>query len=370
VNTVDYFWATLQAYVVAVFPEALTLTLHPQSRLDFIDITPLLSQQAPAFLQTYRYGLYYSYHTTAGYPEQRLCERLGYRREALEAFFQTFQRLFPPEADYHHDRLELRQELSERQRHQEPRNADAHLTFIGAGLLSGAVYRHLPDKPIYFVDLDGIYNGYKRTRTTIVVGFNQAKLIAREYFSLRMPHHRIASVNLCDSSYGFWDALQAWLQTCSVSYGRLDLLLPAEETHAALTINEYETLLMRHDLAEVLRNPFRFMAQTGLHALQNPRAVPAKALSYAKYDLVRLTNELIDKLHLHESLLERVLNKFLALPAARFLRMRRAITLLIGPDPQGYPILHRGRYQTPILIQWERPLRDRRVLEARLYQFH
>lgn len=355
--------------MLAVLPEALRLTLRPQSRLDFIDITALLYKQAPAFLQTYRYGLYYSYHTTAGYPEQRLCERLGYRREALEAFFQTFQHLFPPEAGYRHDRLELRQELSEIQRRQEPRNADAHLTFIGAGLLPGAVYRHLPGKPVYFVDLDGVYEGHMRTRTTTVVGFNRAELLARQHFPLPMPCHRIASVNLCDSTLGFWEALQSWLRTYPVSYGRLDLMLPAEETHAALTVNEYETLLMRHDLAEVLRNPFRFMAKTGLHALQNPHAVPAKVLNYAKYDLVRLTNELIDKLHLQESLLERVLNKFLALSAARFLRMKRSVTLLIGPNDQGQPSLHRGRYQTPILIQWERAPHDRRIVEARLYQF-
>lgn len=184
-----------------------------------------------------------------------------------------------------------------------------------------------------------------------------------------MPAHRIASVNLRDHALGFFEQLQAWLTGFDLRHGRLDLLLPAEEQHAALTVNEYETLLMRHDLAEVLRNPFRFMAETGRHALQNPRAVPGKALNYAKYDLVRLVNEFIDRLRLHESLVERVLNKFLALPAARFLRMKRGLHLLVAPDAMGQPTIRQGRYQSPILIQWERPSRDVREIEVRLYRF-
>ena len=39
-----------------------------------------------------------------------------------------------------------------------------------------------------------------------------------------------------------------------ISHGRIDLSLLPEERHAGLTVNEYETLLMRHDLREVLEN--------------------------------------------------------------------------------------------------------------------
>ena len=53
-----------------------------------------------------------------------------------------------------------------------------------------------------------------------------------------------------------------------------------------MTINEYETLLMQHDLAEVLRNPLKFAAQKARHAWSDPLAVPVKAMEYAKYDLV------------------------------------------------------------------------------------
>ncbi|SHK10439.1 hypothetical protein [Rhodothermus profundi] len=350
-------------------PTELTLALQPKTRLDLIDVTALIREKWPDFLHHYRQALYYSYHTTAGYLEQRLCERLDYRRDALEAFFRTFQRLFPPEAGYCHDRLELRQELSEEERRREPRNADAHLTYIGAGLLPAACYRNTPDCPVYFVELDGIYDGRVRTRQTTVVGFNRTERLATCRLRVPMPAHRIASVNLRDRRLGLFETLEDWLQTFDLRHGRLDLLLPAEEQHAALTVNEYETLLMRYDLAEVLRNPLRFMAETGRHALQNPRAVPGKALNYAKYDLVRLANELIDRLGLNESLVERVLNKFLALPAARFLRMKRGVHLLVAPDVSGQPTIRQGRYQSPILIQWERSPRNVREIEVRLYRF-
>ncbi len=81
-----------------------------------------------------------------------------------------------------------------------------------------------------------------------------------------------------------------------VEKGRVRLDLAPGEQFASLTVNEYETLLMRHDLAEVLRNPLRFAAQKAKHAWDDPRAVPSKTIDYAKYDLVRALNRLLDAL--------------------------------------------------------------------------
>ena len=72
--------------------------------------------------------------------------------------------------------------------------------------------------------------------------------------------------------------------------------LDTAERHSALTVNEYETLLMKYDLAEVLANPLRFVAEKYRHALADPRAVPAKTLGYAKYDFVRVLNRGLDTL--------------------------------------------------------------------------
>ena len=52
-------------------------------------------------------------------------------------------------------------------------------------------------------------------------------------------------------------------------------------------MNEYETLLMQHDLMEVLRNPLKFAALKSRHMLDDPLAIPSKTINYAKYDLVR-----------------------------------------------------------------------------------
>ena len=80
-----------------------------------------------------------------------------------------------------------------------------------------------------------------------------------------------------------------------VTKGRLRITLAPGERHAGLTVNEYETLLMRHDLSDVLRDPLRFMAEKAGHILGNPRAIPAKTLDYAKYDLVRVFNRLLER---------------------------------------------------------------------------
>src|SRR4029079_458162 len=120
------------------------------------------------------------------------------------------------------------------------------------------------------------------------------------------------------------------LREHGVTKGRIRLSLAPGEKHAGLTVNEYETLLMRHDLSEVLRDPLRFMAEKAGHMLGNPRAIPAKTLDYAKYDLVRVFNRLVDALGLREARVENVLSRAIAMPASRFLRMKRSVSLLVS----------------------------------------
>ena len=118
---------------------------------------------------------------------------------------------------------------------------------------------------------------------------------------------------------------------------------------------------MKHDLADVLRNRLRFVAEKYRHAVANPRAVPAKTLGYAKYDFVRVLNKGLDTLGLRGSIVEKVLAKTLAVPAARFFRMRRSVSLLVSDRE-----LIEGTYQSPILVQWQRAPRQSRVLEVTL----
>ena len=109
---------------------------------------------------------------------------------------------------------------------------------------------------------------------------------------------------------------------------------------------------MKYDLAEVLRNPLRYRRRTYRHALANPRAVPAKTLGYAKYDFVRVLNQGLDSFGLRGSIVEKVVARTLAVPAARFFRMRRSVSLLVSQEDGDTQIVE-GTYQSPILVQWQ-----------------
>src|SRR4030095_10158718 len=130
--------------------------------------------------------------------------------------------------------------------------------------------------------------------------------------------HAVDSVNLKNPQFGIYQQCAELVAQHGVTKGRIRITLAPGERHAGLTVNEYETLLMRHDLSEVLRDPLRFMGEKAGHILGNPRAIPAKTLDYAKYDLVRVFNQLVEALGLRDSVLESVLSRAIAMPASRF----------------------------------------------------
>ncbi len=348
----------------------ITLSIKPKARLDVIDVRQRVSEQVGDFFSQYRRALYYSYHTTAGFIEQSLCERFRNSPEAVRGYVESYQRLFPPRADYHHDQLHRRHELSEEQRQAEPLNGDSHLTFIGSGLANCVTYENRSDCPVYLIDLDGIYREVTRQRRTTIVGFDRESLAAQVQLKVPVSNHPIDSINLKDERLGLFDQLQELIDYFGVVRGRVDIMLAPSEEHAGVTVNEYETLLMKHDLVEVLRYPFSFMAEKGRHMLRDPRAIPGKAINYAKYDLVRFVNESLDKFRLSGSVIERLIDKFLAVPAERFLRMKRQVSLPVSnPDGDGSGSIVEGLYQSPILVQWRRASGQARRLDVRLVRF-
>ncbi len=351
-------------------PLDLTLELRPRSRYDVIDVAHRVVDTVGDVLSSYRRVLYCSLHTTAGYLDQRIQRRLEHRRDRLDPYMHAYQTLFPPDAGYSHDALHLRRELSDEQRLVEPRNADAHLAFIGSGLRNCVTYEHLSGEPVYFMDLDGVCDGRARERRTSLIAYTDEEVVASVPFEIPVSRHVIDSVNLSDPRVGLVDRVQSLLAANPVEHGRIDISLDGAEEFAAVTVNEYETLLMRHDLAEVLRNPLRFMARQGRNMLRDPMAIPTKSLGYAKYDAVQVINELIDALGLSESLLERIVAKVMALPAARVLRFKRSLSMpVIRPSGGGAPDLVRGQYQSPILIQWRPSSRQARTLRVSLTRF-
>lgn len=335
-----------------------------------LDATARIRSEFGDVLERHRKALYCSLHTTAGYLPQALVARLQAGRKGLDGFFGAFRALFPPGAPYRHDAIHLREDLTDEQREQEPRNGDSHLTFIAAGMRNCVTHHTRGGAHAYFVDLDGVYEGNVRTRTTTVVAYDRERVVER--FSLAVPvsHHPIDSVNLGDPRLGFIDQVDERLRRAGLEKGRIDLALAAGEKSAGLTVNEYETLLMRHDLADVLKNPLKFAKQKSRHILDDPLAVPGKTVNYAAYDLPQVLNLLIEALRMDHSLVERLLAKALALPARRFLRVKRSITFAAaGTADQAHARTVRGRYQSPILVQWGEAASRARLVEVSVVRF-
>jgi thiamine phosphate synthase YjbQ (UPF0047 family) len=341
----------------------LMLELAPRARFDVVELRAHFAAEHQA-LADFPHCLYWSSHTTAGFLDRSLSARLSARH--VPTYVEAFRTLFPEGAGYEHDQLERRKDLDADQRAVEPRNADSHLAFIASGLRPCVTHPNRPNESVCFVDLDGMVDGRPRRRVTRLIGFRREQMVRSTRIEVPVSAHPIDSVNLKDPRLGIRDQLADFIARAGVRKGRLRLVLDPSERHSALTVNEYETLLMNHDLAEVLRNPVRFVAQKGLHVLANPRAVPAKTLGYAKYDFVRVLNQGLDAFGLRGSVLEKLLARTLAVPAARFFRMRRSISLLVSHRDDGTHGIIEGTYQSPILVHWQRAPHQKRVLDVTL----
>ena len=342
-------------------PLDLTLELAPKARFDVVNLRSHFAAEHKS-IGAFPHCLYWSCHTTAGFLDRSLAARL--RAQRIPTYVDAFRTIFPEGADYQHDRLEHRHDLDSNQRAVEPRNADSHLAFIASGLRTCVTHPNRPGEPVCFVDLDGVNEGRPRRRLTRLIAFTRERLIGSTRIEVPVSQHPIDSINLKDPRLGIYSQLTEFVQQAGVHKGRLRLSLDPTERHSAITINEYETLLMRHDLHEVMRNPLRFVAEKSRHALANPFAVPAKTLGYAKYDFVRVLNKSLDTLGLRGSLVEKLMARTLAVPAARFFRTGRSVSLLISENDHCGPALVEGTYQSPILVQWQHAPRQSRVLHA------
>jgi hypothetical protein len=248
--------------------------------------------------------------------------------------------------------MEMRVELSESEKEREPINADSHLTFIGAGLKNCVTYINKPEQPVYFIELDGVYKKHHRNRRTTVIAYDQEAIVHRGRIALPVNStHMIDSLNLKDPRYGLFAQLEEWLRRYGIEKGRIDIRLAPDESHVGLTVNEYETMLMRNDLPEVLRDPLRYMVRRGKKLLRNPGSIPGKTRDYAAYDLIHLYNEFMDTVPVGRTMIDRILS-VLSHPASRILRLKRHISLLVSNSEEtGSTRIVQGVYQSPILVQ-------------------
>ena len=354
---------------MATRPTELRLTLAPQRRFEAIDITSRIAEEAGDVLRRHARALYCSFHTTAGYLDQSLSARLHNRHDLVSQFFRAFHALFPQGGEYHHDQMHLRSELTDAQKVGEPRNGDSHLTFIGAGMRNCVTYRIRPDAPVYFIELDGKSDALQRQRKTTVVAYDHDEVVARLSVSIPVSKHPIDSINLADPRLGLLERVNELLSRTGVERARVDLVVDPSERNVGLTVNEYETLLMQNDLVEVLRDPLRFAKIKGRNMMSDPLAIPGKTLNYAKYDMVRVLNSLMEALRMDQGSFERLVAKVMSLPARRFLRSRR-VSFLAGADANAKaPVLLRGTYQSPILVQWQPAEKQERHIDIVVVRF-
>ena len=351
-------------------PSEFALELTPRARVDVFDVRREVSSRYGNALAPYPRALCCSFHTTAGYLDRSVASRLNQGPDGVMPYIDVFRTMFPEGAGYEHDKIERRTELSAAQRPQEPLNADSHLAFMAGALRTCVSYLNRPGEPMSFIDLDGVHAGRPRTRRTSVIGYSTEETVATARIVVPLSGHSVESLNLKDPHLGVYRQCAELVRQHGIAKGRIRLSLAPGERHAGLTVNEYETLLMRHDLSEVLRDPLRFMAEKAGHMLGNPRAIPARTLDYAKYDLVRVFNRLVDALGLGQSRVENVLSRAIAMPASRFLRMKRSVSLLVSDrDQSGEGRIVEGTYQSPILVQWHRGTRRTRVLDVTVTRF-
>ena len=346
------------------------LELTPKTRFDIIDVTEHVNSEYEGFFAEYNKTLYCSHHTTAGYFEQSLCDKLDHNSDSVKSFLHPFQELFPPRADYNHDKIHLRSELTDEQKLTEPLNGDSHLTYISSGLENCVTYHNTPNTPVYFIDLDGVCDGRARQRKTTIYGYNREECVGIVPLSIPVSGHRIDSVNLRDPRLGIFEQLEEQVHKHGINRGRIEIVLAPEEDHVALTVNEFETLLMQNDVADILSNPMRFMAQKSWNMLRDPKTVPIKMLNYAKYDLVHVVNKTLDKLNMSSSMVGKGIQNVLANKAAKALRMKRVVSFLVTQGTSSdKPGIVSGTYQSPILIQWNSKSNNVRRLEAAIYRF-
>ena len=321
-----------------------------------------------------------SLHTTAGFLEQSFADKLGGHPDGVEWLVRSANRLFPEGAPYWHDQMELRHELSMEQRKSEPLNADSHLAFICLGLCSCALYTLDPNQSIYFIDLDGEFQGTFRSRRSIAVGFNRTDCIHEEVLEVEMPEKIRCALDL--SSH--FDHLRTLIAKHKVDQGLVTMELASDEKYAGITVNEFESLLVERDITDVLLNPLKYMLHNASELARRPLTLPGKAKEMLIYELhlairdgLRLASRSVsaleymaDRLGVHLPLLEYVIGRLATPLEARWMNLGSKVQFLIDPHHDGVqePIVT-GKYQSPILIQWRKPDANIRRLHLRLLRF-
>ncbi len=360
-------------------PLATTLHLSASSRLDMQNVSQALAKVDRDSFSSFRNIAVSSLHTTAGFLEQPLAAKLRNSPEGIGHLVRSIKRLFPEGAPYWHDRMELRNELTEEQRKSEPLNADSHLAFICLGLCNSVLYTFDPEDPIYFIDLDGESRGTFRSRKVLVTGYNDMECVHEEILSIAVPEQDRCALDLSENLSN----LQVLANKHKIPQGLLTLELESDEKHAGITVNEFESLLVERDITDVLMNPLKYMLNNVSEFARRPLMLPRKAKKMLAYELrlairdglklagrsVSAIEYIAERLHMRLPLLEYIIDRIASPLEARWMNLGSTARFLINADSDtAHGKIMVGTYQSPILIQWRRPESDVRRVRARLFR--
>jgi len=300
-------------------PQHVTVSLRPECRVAVMPVRTAVHKVRPA-VYSYPQVLYSAHHTTAGFLDAEARAQTANQPQAVRQFLASYRDRFPRDAGYQHDQMHLRTELGPAQRQCEPRNADAHLIYISAGLQ--ACIRTTPDTPLALVDLDGVNmeTGDHRTRYVTAIGFSESEPVATFDVEVPAPSAEVGARSLHDPRLGLVERVQAALTAHNVSYGCVRLALAGDTASAALVMNEYEPQLMHHDLARVLRASRHRVEPVPAADTQRLQTAPANTSSTTPPTDLRLSDTLC--------------------------------LMVRPPADNGTSRIVQGRYQSPILMHW------------------
>ena len=349
-------------------PIELTIEVEPTSRLDLINMRH--QPGCESITSDYTQLLFCSLHTTAGYFDQALLSQLRQTNVESLQFMQLFRRLFPEGADYRHDHLELRRELTDSQRDRESRNADAHLIFMAAGM-EACVGRNLKSEPVYFIDLDGVQGLTPRRRVTRVLAFNDEEVVAHVRVEVPMPNAEVSWLSLKSTQAEVYSTVKQLILRHSITRGLAHLMLSPEEREAALTTNESETLLMDYDMTEVLRDPLRFAFGTTVGHIQCSSESLRHRAPYDGRKIGETVGDLCRSLGIADSMIPAMVRRVTHVNARGFLHMKRRLSFFVSDlHTPGRGTIIEGVYQSPILVQWGKAKTGHRSIDIVLTRIH
>jgi len=360
-------------------PLAKTIHISPTSRFDIQDVSDALEEQGDSLTSFNKIALS-SLHTTAGVLEQSFATKLGNTREGILNLVRSARRLFPEGAPYWHDQMEFRDELSLEQRKYEPLNADSHLAFICLGLCNSVLYEYDPADPIFFVDLDGEFQGTYRSRKLLAIGYDDASCVHEKFIPVEMPQQDQCALDLSSHLQDF----QKLIDQYKIHQGVITFELDPHEKHAGVTVNEFETLLMERDITDVLKNPVKYMLGNVSEFAKHPLSLPNKAKKVMMYELhqairdglrlasrgVSAIEHISERLGVQLPLLEHAIDLIATPLETRWMNLGNSMRFLINAEnEEDAGRIITGTYQSPILIQWRRTESDIRHLKVRLLRF-